>query len=184
MMGETLLSIVLAVQAAAAPAIADLDGQIRHPFAPARHATVLLFIATDCPISNNYAPEIERLCRAYALRGVDCLVLYEDAQVTRAAARAHRAAYGLAAFDAAIDAQRTIATAAAATITPEAAVVDRTGVVRYRGRVDDAYVDLNRRRAAPAVHDLSDALDAVLAGRAVARPAAPALGCYIAPPWK
>jgi len=180
-----LVVLLLAVLSLAAPpSIRDLDGRTLRPLAPARSAAVLFFVSTDCPISNNYVPEIRRLCRAYAPRGVDCVLLYEDAQVTTAAARAHRADFGLRDLAAAIDDGRMIAGAASATITPEAAVVDRSGAIRYRGRIDDVYVDLSRRRAAPTVHDLADALDAVLAGRPVPRPSAPALGCYIAPPWK
>ena len=30
-----------------------------------RKATVFFFITNDCPISNGYAPEIQRICKAY-----------------------------------------------------------------------------------------------------------------------
>jgi hypothetical protein len=176
--------LLLAALLSPAMAIRDLDGRVRHPFAPARTASVLLFVTTDCPISNGYAPEMLRICRAYAGRGVDCLLLYEDARTTSAAVRTHRQEYGVHGIPAAIDGERTVAGAAGATTTPEAVVVDRDGAIRYRGRIDDLYADLGRRRTAATTHDLQDALDAVLAGRPVARPRAPALGCYIEPPWK
>jgi hypothetical protein len=166
------------------PTIRDVDGQVRAPFAPARHATVLLFISSDCPISNNYAPEIAAICGRYAARGIDCLLLYEDARINSAAARDHRKAFSLGDLPAAIDADRTIAGAAGATITPEAAVIDRQGTVRYRGRIDDVYLALGRRRHAPTTRDLRDAVDAVLSDRGVTRPRTEATGCYIAPPWK
>jgi hypothetical protein len=166
------------------PSIRDLDGGTRRPFAPPDRAALLVFVTSDCPISNGYAPVIQDLCRTYGRRGVDCLLLYEDARITASAARAHRAAYGLAAVPAAVDDERTIAGAAGVTVTPETAVLDRSGTIRYRGRIDDLYVDLGRRRAAVTAHDLRDALDAVLAGRTVVQPRTPALGCYIAPPWK
>ena len=35
-------------------------------------ATVTFFIASDCPISNAYAPEISRICSIYQARGVSC----------------------------------------------------------------------------------------------------------------
>ena len=183
-MSATVTALVLALLPFVPPSIHDLDGRVQRPFAPPRAAAVLLFLATDCPISNAYAPEIQRVCRTYASRGVDCLVLYEDAQVEAAAARKHRMAYGFGDIPAAVDARRTIATVARATITPEAVVIDRTGGVAYRGRIDDVYVDLGRRRAAPTTHDLRDAIEAVIAGKPVPRSSAPALGCYIAPPWK
>ena len=56
--------------------------------------------------------------------------------------------YRMGSMAAAIDRDRAIATAARATVTPEAVVIDRAGVVRYRGRIDDTYVALGRRRPA------------------------------------
>ena len=49
----------------------------------------------------------------------------------------------------------------------------------YRGRIDDRYQDFGHMRASPTVHDLEDTLTAVLAGHAVARSEAPAVGCFI-----
>ena len=48
--------------------VPGLDGVPVEPFAPARgiEATVLLFVMTDCPISNRYAPEIRRLHDEFA----------------------------------------------------------------------------------------------------------------------
>jgi hypothetical protein len=179
-----LISLLLAAAFAAPPSIRDIDGRMRAPWAPARTASLLVFTSSDCPISNSYAPEIASICRAYEARGVDCLLLYEDARITPGGAREHRDAYALGGIAAAIDLDRTIAVAAGATITPEVAVIDRQGKVRYRGRIDDVYVALGGRRPAPTTRDLRDALDAVLASRAVARTRTEATGCYIAPPWK
>ena len=41
----------------------DLSGQPLKPFEPAGPASVIFFVATDCPISNSYAPEIQSICR-------------------------------------------------------------------------------------------------------------------------
>lgn len=165
----------------ASPAIRDLEGRLRHPFAPGGKASVLIFMTSDCPISNAYAPEIQSVCRAYASKGVDCLLLYEDEGIEPAAARAHLAAYRYSGVAAAIDGDRAIAQASRASVTPEAVLIDRAGVTRYRGRIDNLYVDVGRRRAAATVHDLRDALDAVLAGRPVAQTRTEAFGCYITP---
>jgi hypothetical protein len=65
------------------------------------------------------------------------------------------------------------------TVTPEAAVY-AAGRIVYHGRIDDRYVELGLERPAATVHDLDEALGAVLAGRPIARSATPAVGCYIA----
>jgi DNA-binding transcriptional LysR family regulator len=166
---------------AAPPQIRDVDGRARDPFKPAGRASVLVFVTSDCPISNAYAPEIQRLCAAYADRGVECALIYEDAGLPAGAVRRHLAEYRYANVVAILDDDRAIAQRAGASVTPQAVVVDAAGRVRYRGRIDDFYAALGRPRRHVTSHDLRDALDAVLAGHAVARPETEALGCYIAP---
>ena len=163
----------------ASPVVRDLDGRLRHPFAPAGRASVLIFLTSDCPISNTYASEIQDVCRTSAPAGVECLLVYEDPGITPAAARAHLAAYRYSGLPAAIDADGAVARAAGASVTPEAVVIDAAGAARYRGRIDNLFVGLGRRRAAATVHDLRDAIAALLAGRPIARPRTEAFGCYI-----
>jgi hypothetical protein len=82
----------------------------------------------------------------------------------------------------ALDTARALADRAQATVTPEAAVFDREGRLRYHGRIDDRYTDFGVDRPVPTTHDLDDALAAVLDGRPVTRPHAPAVGCAIVRP--
>ena len=163
------------------PAVRDVDGRVHRPFQPAAHVSVLLFVTSDCPISNAYAPEIQSLCQASVARGFRCLLLYEDPGIAASGVRAHLQAYRYTRMAAAIDRRGAVAARAGASITPEALVIDRSGTVRYRGRIDNLYADLGRRRPAATVHDLRDAIDAVLAGRQVSTPRTEALGCYITP---
>ena len=164
-----------------------LDGRVLTPFQPAQAAHVLFFVATDCPISNTYAPEIQRVCRDYAGRGVSCALMYEDVEVAGAApldgqVRKHLQDYRYGNMPAAIDRTRVVARQARATITPQAVVVDRSGAIRYSGRIDNFYAALGKPRQRVTEHDLRDALDALLAGRPVARPRTEALGCHIVDP--
>jgi hypothetical protein len=183
----------LTVAATAALAASDvgirtLDGTMLRPFAPAGPAGVLFFVATDCPISNSYAPEIQRICRDYAARGVSCALMYEDVDtspspaILDAAVRQHLKEFSYAGMPAAVDRTRTVASAARATVTPQAVVVDRSGAVRYRGRIDNFYAALGKPRQQVTERDLRLALDAVLAGRAVPRPETEAHGCFIVDP--
>ena len=66
-----------------------------------------------------------------------------------------------------------------ATRTPESFVLDKQRVVRYRGRIDDQYAALGKRRTVVTAHDLGDALEAILAGEAVNEPRTGAVGCLI-----
>lgn len=159
-------------------AVTDLDGRAVAPLGGGAPATVLVFTAVDCPISDRYAPEVRRLAARYADRGVRFHVVYANAGERPVAARAHAAAfaYGLPVV---LDAAGALADRAAATVTPEAAVFDGRGRLVYHGRIDDRYVDFGVDRLAPTTHELDDALAAVLAGRPVTTPAVPAVGCAI-----
>ena len=53
-----------------------------------------------------------------------------------------------------IDVDGAIARRAKATVTPQAVVVDRAGVVKYRGRIDNQYAALGKPRRVVTVHDL------------------------------
>ena len=162
----------------------DLDGRSIEPFAPKGKASVLLFIQSDCPVSNSYAPEIQRICKAYASRGISCSLAYEDVKIDTAAVRKHMKdfAYTYSGVTATIDGSRALADRARATITPQAVVVDVRGTVRYRGRIDNFYASLGKPRQHVTEHDLTDALDAIVAGKPVPKPETEALGCFITRP--
>jgi len=156
-----------------------VDGTARDLFAPPGPANVLLFVASDCPVSNGYAPEIQRICRDYRAKGVTCSLVYEDVAIDNARVRAHRDEYLYTDIPAVIDADRTIAGRAKATVTPQAVIVGPGGAVKYRGRIDNQYAALGKPRRVVTVHDLRDALDAVLTRRPVANPETEAFGCFI-----
>jgi len=143
---------------------------------------VQFFISSDCTVSNSYAPEIQRLCGEYEVKGVSCSLIYEDVGFDAASMRKHLSEYRYGRMPAVIDSNRKIATRAKATVTPEAVVIDSRGEIRYRGRIDNFYAALGKPRQQVTAHDLRDALDAVLAGRPVPNPETKALGCYIVPP--
>jgi hypothetical protein len=168
--------------------IIDIDGHPLNPFGPAGAANVIFFIATDCPMSNTYAPEIQRVCKDYGPRDVTCSLIYEDVDLAPSASRLdanvrkHLLEYRYSGIPAAIDRDRVIAKRAKASVTPEAVVIDRSGKMRYRGRIDNFYAALGKTRREVTEHDLRDALDAVLSGKAVPKSQTEALGCFIVDP--
>jgi AhpC/TSA family len=168
--------------------VRDINGRVLTPFAPAGRANVVFFVATDCPISNSYAPVIQRVCRDYGPRGVSCSLIYEDVDIHPTAAhldqqvRQHLTEFGYDGFSAVVDRDRTAANYAKATVTPQAFVIDPSGQIRYRGRIDNLYAAFGKTRQQVTSHDLRDALDAVLAGKPVLHPETEALGCFITDP--
>lgn len=163
------------VRAAGRPeplSVKDLDGK-RHEFAVAGKTTLVIFYSTICPISNEYNERIAQLHRDYTAKGAQVLILNANQNETVEEIRKHVRAAEFA-FPVYLDARNVVADRLKAAVTPEAFVVDTTGVTRYHGAIDDS-----KNPARIHNHFVRDALDAVLAGKAVAKPEGKAFGCTI-----
>ena len=158
----------------------DLNNQAITPLrvADGHKASVLLFIAVDCPISNSYAPAIAELCRQFTPYGIDFFTVYANAGDTSAAARAHHEQYGFP-CEALLDPSQKLAHIVQATRTPEVAVIGPEGTMLYRGRIDDQFVVVGRKRFSATTHELLDVLDAIAAGKPVETMWMSAVGCEI-----
>lgn len=130
-----------------------------------KKAVLLIFIGLDCPVSNGYAPEIQRLAESYSARGIACYAVHPDPDVTTELAGEHAKEYGLK-FTVLLDSAQALARQAGVRYMPEAVVLSKDGHIVYRGRIDDRYTQEGRRREQPQAHELEDALQAVLAGKA------------------
>jgi hypothetical protein len=150
----------------------------RLPPRPDGRPVCVLFVGTDCPISNAYAAEIGRLTADYTGK-VAVVVAYPDPDATPAAALRHAREFRLN-LPVIPDPSLTLARRLKATTVPQAVLLDKSGRVAYRGRIDDRYPKPGGpRRENPTRRDLRDALDAVLAGRPVPAPETKPVGCPI-----
>jgi hypothetical protein len=181
MLHSTLVLLGVLAFAAAPPAIPDLDGNDVDVLASGgAKATVLVFVGVDCPISNRYAPVLQRLERELAPRGVTFYLVYPEPSIDAEAARRHGVDYRLG-IRALLDREHRLVAFTGVEVTPEAAVLAPDGALLYRGRIDDRWVDIGTRRPRATRHDLENALQAILAGRPVPPAEGRAVGCYIEP---
>jgi len=173
--------LVTACGAVAAPqfSLSDSSGAM-HTDAEwrAARASVLFFITTDCPISNGYVPEMNRIAQDYASRGVRVYAVMADTAIPLAEVQKHAKEYGLK-FPVLLDPKQKLVRFTGASITPQAAVISPAGSAVYLGRIDNRVEGFGQQRLQATQHDLRDALDQVLAGKAVARPSTQAIGCSI-----
>jgi hypothetical protein len=160
--------------------VRDIDGVPREPLkAETGQVEALFFVTNDCPVSNYYSHEIRRICEDYAKRGVGCALVYTDPALTNEQARQHASEYGHGAYPKIVDRDHALVKAAGAAIDPTAVVIKPDGAIVYRGRIDNSYAAIGIQRRVVTEHDVRDALDAIIAGRPVAKPEAPPVGCYI-----
>ena len=155
-----------------------LGGKFHLPQGGDSIATVLVLFGHDCPISNGYVPEINRLCKEFATRKVAFCVVYADADLKLEEAAKHAKEYGFV-CPAILDPKLTLARANGATIKPEVVVLSPEQKLLYRGRIDDRYVDFGKQRTEPTVRELRDALQAILAGKPIAVTRTKPIGCDI-----
>jgi thiol-disulfide isomerase/thioredoxin len=156
----------------------NLTGAPVDPFKMSEgHVVVLLFVRTDCPISNRYAPTIRRLSEKFQGKANFWLV-YPDATESANRIRTHieQFRYSIPALR---DVHHALVARSHATITPEAAVFSESGKLVYHGRIDNWYEDFGRSRSAPTTHELEDAIQGAIAGKSMAPEHANAVGCYI-----
>ena len=177
-----IFSVLLPVSALASHfdfSLQDANGKIYTAADLQRQkATVLLFVATDCPNSNTYAPVLARLFRDYETKGVSFFNVYSDPDETAASVKKHDADYQVL-FPALLDPHQTLARVTGAKSTPEAVILSPDGQTLYRGRVDNRFADIGKTRFQPSRDDLRQALDAVLQNKPIAAPVTRVIGCAI-----
>lgn len=153
-------------------ALTAMDGgPAAFPSPAARRPTVVLFISTVCPVSNDYHTRIADLWRRFH-RTTNFLVVYPNKTESLEQVREHAAAMRFP-FPVYRDTGNVVADLAGAQITPAAAVFTRPADAppAYLGPIDDA---VNPARVKKQL--LRDAIRSALAGKAPARPAAAAYG--------
>jgi peroxiredoxin len=136
-------------------------------------ATVVIFVSTACPISNGYNDRMKAIYNQYSARGVHFVFINANNSESAAEVAEHAKAHGFP-FAVYKDPTGAAADLFGAQVTPETFVMDKDGVMRYRGYVDDAVQEAR-------VHNqgLRMALDAVLAGKEVPMAQTKAFGCTI-----
>ena len=133
--------------------------------------TVVTFIATRCPISNDYNERMKSIYADYEGKGVKFVFINSNKIEPAAEVKEHTASNGFQ-FQVYKDPLNVVADVFGAQFTPETYVV-KAGKIVYHGRIDDA------RRGEVKDPSLHNALDAVLAGKSPAPPETKAFGCTI-----
>ncbi len=161
--------------------VPDLNAKEIQPLQNVRaKAVVFLFIETDCPISNRYAPEIKRLYEKYH-SDVTFWLVYPDRDDSAQAIRRHLKEYGYR-IGVLRDSRHELVKATGVNFTPEAAIfipADDGARMVYRGRIDDLVAAFGKLRPAPTNHDLDETLNAIISGKTMMLKTTTAIGCSI-----
>ncbi len=138
-----------------------------------KKVTVVMFVSTRCPYSNAYNGRMTALANKYRPLGVAFVAVNANKNEPLAECAAYQKAQAFP-FPTLKDADDRVADAYGAHVTPETYLIDSRGVLVYHGRIDNSMDP-----AEVKTHDLANALDATLAGRAVVKAETKAFGCGI-----
>jgi mono/diheme cytochrome c family protein len=134
--------------------------------------TVYFFTGTHCPLAQRYASRMATIAEQLKSKGVNCVLVNANADESEAefATWAQKNKIGFTR----LKDDGTLAKRLGASVTPEAALVDAAGVVRYLGRIDDNLEAKNVAR-----QDVMLAVASILGGQPVKQPRIVATGCRI-----
>jgi peroxiredoxin len=146
----------------------SLDTVLKH-----NKYTVLMFISTECPVSNAYNERMVKLYEQYGAKKVAFLGINSNKAEQPEDITAHAKEKGFK-FPVLKDVKNKIADAYGAMVTPEVYVVSPDGRLLYHGRIDDS-----RNPEKVTTNDLANTLDQLLAGKGIAVSETKAFGCTI-----
>jgi peroxiredoxin len=139
---------------------------------------VVMFSCNHCPYVKAYEDRMVDIQRDFASDGVQLVAInsndevsYPEDSLGEMVKRAHEKNFN---FPYLRDKTQAVVEAYGAVCTPHVFVFDRTRTLRYRGRIDDSKDPANVKSP-----DLRNALDDLLAGRAVRNPDTRPFGCSI-----
>lgn len=137
-------------------------------------AIVVMFIATQCPVSNSYNERMVSLYNDYTPKHVMFIGINSNKQESAEEVKQHAQEHGFK-FTILKDTNNVIADKFDAQVTPEIYVIDpSTFKILYHGRIDNAM-----RESKVTSHDLRSALDEILSGKPIAVTETKAFGCTI-----
>jgi peroxiredoxin len=136
-------------------------------------AIVIIFVATECPVSNAYNERMEKIYQDYNDKGISFFGINSNKAESVADIRTHAVKNNLS-FTILKDEKNIIADKFNASFTPEVFVLNPNFELLYHGRIDDS-----KREKDVKTNDLRQTLDEILNGKSVSNPKTKAFGCTI-----
>ena len=140
--------------------------------------SLYVFLAPECPLSENYTLTINQLQAQFADSGMRFYAVISGQLFDSAAIGfyANRFPLGLPLL---VDTGYYFSDQFKATTTPEAVLLNEKSEVVYQGAIDNWATALTRLTAAPTSNYLMDAMNSVLKKQAVKISKTKAVGCFI-----
>lgn len=141
--------------------------------------SVYIFLSETCPISQFYTLTLKELHKEFAGKQFTFTGIFPNSTSTPETIAEFKKKHELP-FELKSDPEQKITAALKASVTPEVVVQQtKTGAIVYKGRIDDAYFRVGKRRAKVTEPDLKNALTQIRNNQPISKPETDAVGCYI-----
>lgn len=138
--------------------------------------TVLVFLSTECPISNGYVPVLNRLHQQYAAQEVAFAGVNSNGSQSLADMAAHAQKFDVK-FTVLKDADAKVAERLGVDVCPMVIVLDSLRKPVYQGRIDDRYARRGGGARDVGRADLEIALHEMRLGQEISVDRTPPVGC-------
>ena len=138
-----------------------------------KKVVVLIFLATECPVLDEYVERIVKLAKDYKEKEVQFVGIHSNKHETIKDIKSYRKKNKLE-FPILKDPENVIADYFQARRTPEVFVIDNKHILRYKGAIDD-------NRKTPKINYLTNILNLLLDGKVIPekQKKTRAIGCTI-----
>lgn len=136
-------------------------------------AIVIMFISTQCPVSNDYNSRMQSLFEEYSKKGIAFIGINSNKEESVEEIKKHSEKNNLT-FLILKDFDNKIADKFYAQVTPEIFVLNPNFELLYHGRIDDS-----RKIEKVTEHNLKETLEAILSGKEIPKKETKAFGCTI-----
>ncbi|MBI3233904.1 MAG: redoxin domain-containing protein [Bacteroidetes bacterium] len=141
-------------------------------------ASVLIFLSESCPICQKYSPALRKLYKDFSSENIAFYGVFPSMFIVQDSVVTFSKKFNIP-FTMLIDSNQEITNILKARITPEVFVLSEEGKILYKGRIDNMFPAIGRKRFAATSHELQDALSAVISKAAVQVKETEPIGCFI-----
>ncbi len=136
-------------------------------------AIIIMFIATECPVSNAYNSRMVKLYEEFQGKGIAVIAINSNKAEDVSAIKEHSVQNGFK-FPVLKDPGNKVADNYGASVTPEVYILSNKFELLYHGRIDDS-----RSESGVKSRDAANALNEILSGKKVTVAETKAFGCTI-----
>jgi hypothetical protein len=139
---------------------------------------VYFFLATTCPISQQYTAYIQQFTQHANEKNIEVVLVFPAKNSSKKEVQSFLHQYQLSA-PMRIDKHFKLAKQLNATVTPEVFLMNEKDEVLYHGAIDNWYYSLGQNRVHITEHYLDDAVTQAINNQTVLRPFVKPVGCFI-----